>query len=761
MSTPAMAAPVQAQPARTGLWGSLRRSSAPQQGALIAAVCVATALGAIVGRGAYLGPAGLFGGLANATLVLLGITIAGYTGAGLFGGVTALVRLALRRRPRWSPRVAQAGFYSGLMMGGFGGSTLLLMANGSIKPLYFLPSAVALVAVPVFLGLCIGLLAGGRGRRPVAALLLAVAVVLNVALGGFLWYRPSYAAGAPGWAVPAGVTPIGAADPGLPGPYKVQQLTYGSGTDRRPEFGKFAVLKTPTVDITPMRPDYPGLTGAARRWVWGFDYTAAPVGGRVWYPDGAGPFPLVLFVHGNHAAEDDSDPGYAYLGELLASRGFIFVSVDMNYLNGDWITQATGEMGVRGYMLLRHIGVWQEWNGTPGNPFYGKVDLNNIAVGGHSRGGEAAAVAAVLGKQETFPGADEVKLGFNYSIKAVLSFAPSDHQWEPNKVATVPRDVNYFVIQGGRDVDAFEFMGICQYQRVAFSGDGDYFKAALWVDNINHGLLNTTWIRDHFAPADWFLNEAPLMDGEVARRIAATFSSAFLEASLHGNRAYLPLLRDYRTGAAWLPAAKYATLFHDTSHAAVADFDEDTELETLTVPGDGGLAKAEGLLVIEQRAPLRELGWRRETQSALLKWPVGGGQPQYTLTLPDRLPGKWRPLMGASLTFALADGISETQPHAPVDLTVELEDRDGKTARVALSRYGAPLRRPDFPITQYGLWDKGWPRGAHGPVLETFTMPLTDFAGIDVTRLKAIRFLFDKVPEGEVYLDDVGFRWNP
>ena len=46
-----------------------------------------------------------------------------------------------------------------------------------------------------------------------------------------------------------------------------------------------------------------------------------------------GLFPLVLIVHGNHLMNDYSDPGYEYLGKLLASKGYIFVSVDENFLN--------------------------------------------------------------------------------------------------------------------------------------------------------------------------------------------------------------------------------------------------------------------------------------------------------------------------------------------------------------------------------------------------------------------------------------------
>jgi hypothetical protein len=56
--------------------------------------------------------------------------------------------------------------------------------------------------------------------------------------------------------------------------------------------------------------------GALRQSYWGFGPDALPLNARVWYPDGAGPLPLVLIVHGNAPMEKWSDQGYAYLGEL-------------------------------------------------------------------------------------------------------------------------------------------------------------------------------------------------------------------------------------------------------------------------------------------------------------------------------------------------------------------------------------------------------------------------------------------------------------
>ena len=62
-------------------------------------------------------------------------------------------------------------------------------------------------------------------------------------------------------------------------------------------------------------------------------------------PEGEGPFPLTLIVHGNHNMIDYSDEGYGYLGNLLASRGIIVVSVDQNFINGHWSGDFMGKAG--------------------------------------------------------------------------------------------------------------------------------------------------------------------------------------------------------------------------------------------------------------------------------------------------------------------------------------------------------------------------------------------------------------------------------
>jgi len=186
----------------------------------------------------------------------------------------------------------------------------------------------------------------------------------------------------------------------------MRTLTYGSGRDRhRPEYGSDVNLVTEPVDGSALVEGWTGL----RTGYWGFGPDALPLNGRVWYPAGESPFPLVLIVHGNHTMEDFSDPGYAYLGELLASRGFIVASVDENFLNLSFfsdllmIRSLKEENDLRGWLLLEHLWLWRDWSTTPDHPFYQKVDLDNVALMGHSRGGEAIAVAAAFNELPYYP----------------------------------------------------------------------------------------------------------------------------------------------------------------------------------------------------------------------------------------------------------------------------------------------------------------------------------------------------------------------
>ena len=342
----------------------------------------------------------------------------------------------------------------------------------------------------------------------------------------------------------AQVTPLDMPDPSQPGSYKVRTLFYGTGQDRqRPEYGPGVDLVTGSVDGSPFTSGW----SSTRINYWGFGPEALPINGRVWYPDGAGPFPLVVVVHGDHVMYEFSDPGYDYLGELLASRGFILVSVDANFLNFA-IPEGlpADENDTRGWLMLEHLRFWEAWNETPGNPFYQKVDMNNIAVMGHSRGGEAAPVAAAFNRLPYYPDDATVTFDYNYNIRSVVAIAPVFETYQPRGRNLPLENVNYFVLQGSNNSQILSFMGLNQYSRVAFTDDNYWFKTALYVYGANHGQFNTVWMTDQMAPSTWLYNQQAVMPFEEQKHVAEVYITAFLEATLHGKSGYIPLFRDYR-----------------------------------------------------------------------------------------------------------------------------------------------------------------------------------------------------------------------
>lgn len=625
-----------------------------------------------------------------------------------------------------------------------------------------------------------------RAYRIVAAVLLLGALAGSVTLVRWIAQRGTDAhletqVPATSPAVPALDLP----DPSLPGAFPVKALTYGSGTDRRrPEYGAGVAFRTETVDASPFLKNFKGFKARMRTWYWGFGKEAFPLNGRVYYPEGKGPFPLVLCVHGNHAAQDFSDPGYAYLGERLASRGFIFVSVDENFLNGGWDGGIDKENAVRGWMLLKHLEAWRRWSQQAGHPFAGKVDLDRISLIGHSRGGEAVAIAAAYNRLTRWPEDATQKFDFGFRIRSVIAIAPIDGQYETSDVATPVRDVDYLVLQGSHDADVCFFAGQRTYRRVAFTDGQPHFKTTLFIHRANHSQFNTAWgDSDMGQPFGVLLARGALLPAEDQRRIAQVAIGAFLEATLRDQRGYQAFFRDPRSGAAWLPRTILLNQYEDERFQPLATFEEDIDPCTTTLPG--GRIQAEHFTLWKERQVRGRTGFNFRHKGTWLGWERTGTQtaiPTYAIDLPPAFePGRDT---DARLLLTLAD--TDENPHVekegqkkdapkktepapdtkpkpkdPVDFTVELVARDGRVAALPLS-----VIRPLQPVVKVRLtkWDRlenTAYESAWEPVFQTFELPLTAFEqaapGFKAEALRTIRLRFDRSEKGVVILDQVGF----
>ena len=496
-------------------------------------------------------------------------------------------------------------------------------------------------------------------------------------------------------------------DPSLNGTYRIHTLSYGSGWDaRRPEYGHYAALRTPTVDATPFLDDTSGIGNTLRKWYWGFDLKHCPLNARTWYPEGKGPFPLVLIVHGNHQMEKYSESGYDYLGSLLASRGFIFVSVDENFLNGNWVKDfQQNENFARGWLLLEHLKQWRMWNSTPGNPFSGIVDTGNIALVGHSRGGQAVAIAAAINGLSRYHMKATIPFAFGFHIKGIIQIAPNDPYESTSGHHVELRDINYLLLQGGYDGDVSLFLGERQYNRVRFSGAGRFFKSALYIHRANHGQFNTSWGReDNIAPVSWLMNLVPILRHGDQEKIAQLYVSGFLEAVLHGRKEYVRILKDYRTIADLLPEDRYISQFEDSGFRIIDDYEEGVDVTTATMSGvtiTGENLKTWSLSGLAFRnagsSPQENnvvyLGWdRRDTT-------VTRGTPRYTFAFSGNGTDTLTRGGSPSLVFSLCSNKDDSGDS--LDIALAIEDASGQSAELPLStfaRISPPLGLPAWKI---------------------------------------------------------------
>ena len=678
---------------------------------------------------------------------------------------------------------------------------------------------IAGILIFTFLGAAISIFSKGQfthlSTTQKTVTILGVIIGLVGLIGGIIAYMPSGFKMEPIVNAAAlnsdSIEQISAPSPAEKGSYIIKTLTYGSGKDKhRTEFGEEATIKTDSVNGVPFLDNWEGFSGWYREQFWGFDATSLPINGYVWYPEGEGPFPLALIVHGNHLMSDFSDIGYAYLGELLASRGIIVASVDENFLNGSWSDISGGleeENDARGWMLLEHLKVWHQWNNDKSNLFYNKIDTTNIALMGHSRGGEAVGHAAFLNKLPFYSDDASIPLNYNYNIKSIVAIAPVDRQYEPGNTPNEIEDVSYFTIHGSQDGDVSSFAGSKQYERVTFSDSTSHFKSGVYVQGANHGQFNTSWgANDVGMAATGFLNNAQLLSKDDQEQIAKVYISAFLETTLKNNNSYLSLFTDARKGKEWLPETIYLNQYENSSFKPVATYDEDfnvlTTNDTLTTIGSHHLSvwkeQEISLKWGEKGSRAAYLGWHydnlkdgeiihdtiKASYSFSFKTPLTiiDSTSALTFSLAEateksnpKSSGKWvdnnededkeknedqddTTGENSNNKDDKEDATKDDFPEQPIDFTIQLLDSNDIAVSFCLSDFSALQREIGVRIWKAQFITD---ETLSEPVFQTFVFPLAGMQKIDpdfdVMNIQKIQFVFDNSTQGVIILDNVGF----
>ncbi|WP_280507407.1 hypothetical protein [Nocardia flavorosea] len=617
--------------------------------------------------------------------------------------LTLVVWAVLRRRGRWF------SLYLWVVSAG-----LILLSTrgaGTSATAWYLTVASAVVGASL-VGAGAGMLlcrdTSRMPRRPIAV--SAVGILVFCLPGSWL-----VAGGQP---APSADAVVAGVDGGAPGPLAVETAVYGSGTDRRAPYDSAGVdLRTEPVDASAI------VSGWDDRRVrhWGFDADRFPLNAQVWYPVSDLPAPLVLIVHGNSSAATASEAGFGYLGRYLASHGFVVAALDENFLNTGPLDRSGGLGGVdhaRGWLILEHLKVWQDWAGEPGHRLGSRVDMSRIGLAGHSRGGEAITTADELNAGAEAPG---------FAIRSLFALAPTEGLYEPQAVRSA--DTDYVVLQGAQDADVIGFGGLDQWARVAVGDGVAGLKGAVIVEGLNHAQFNSRWGSYDIGNGlpKHFIDTGRLVSAKQQQHIAAAWALATFRATLGDDPAARAALITALTAPrdADRPRSARRAITSGTTPAAEVTSAGDGEFQEVPLP----LRGAPGAEIVHS-----------------VRWEAGDAAPTVTARFPGGVD-----LGVARLVF---DAGSRLQP---VDVRIRVTDTAGRTATLpAAVRVGGPLD------TEYLRWEWMQPVAATQPLPQTYAVEVSPevmhAAGVNPTAVSSVDLVFPADTAGSVLLGPIGLR---
>ena len=356
------------------------------------------------------------------------------------------------------------------------------------------------------------------------------------------------------------------------------EFANGSAKVKTIEYGPDAQeLHTDTIDLTNVVHEG-GIVQSIVSAVSDYDFAKTPIAGKIYYPEEGTSCPTLFIVHGMHDSAVPSYLGYDYLGEYLASYGYVVVSVDQNIINS---LEATND--IRAILLLDTISALLQENENRNSPVFHKINPDKLAIAGHSRGGEMVATAYLFNNLEAYPDDGTVAFDYHFSISSVVAIAPTVDQYMPANHAVKMEDVNYLLLHGANDQDVSMVMGEKQYNNVTFTGTKDCFKASVYINGANHGQFNTQWGRyDLNKGTNGFLNTNHFITAEEQQRIAKIYVRTFLDNTLQQDASYKELFSDNAVYRKYLPDTEYITNYSSSKGRAICTFDNSPDLMSET-----------------------------------------------------------------------------------------------------------------------------------------------------------------------------------
>ncbi|GGY35320.1 hypothetical protein [Streptomyces djakartensis] len=275
---------------------------------------------------------------------------------------------------------------------------------------------------------------------------------------------------------PSQAAPVNEVDPGVTGPFRTVSGEYSLPSVRLPGYDAKVEMKAAVV---------------------------APAGAT-------GRRPLALFLHGRHITcfkGDDVDlawpcpagqkpvpsyRGYRHDQKLLASQGYVTVSISANGINAqDGGTEDAGAQA-RSSLVRLHLARWADWVADPSTApaivrQAPRADLGDVLLVGHSRGGEGVNRAALDSLTPPPAGQDGYTGRTRWTIRGTVLIGPTIFGQNP-----VP-DVPSMTILPGCDGDVSDLQGEIFVDGTRGVSRGKALHSAVYMTGANHNFFNSEW----------------------------------------------------------------------------------------------------------------------------------------------------------------------------------------------------------------------------------------------------------------------------
>jgi len=426
------------------------------------------------------------------------------------------------------------------------------------------------------------------------------------------------------------------------------------------------------------------------------------------------PFPFVVFAHGRFQSAGFIGTNHlqaSYLLEHLASWGFVVASVNLDDIGAFGFPAAIPQ---RGEIVHATIDAFEALD--PAGVF---LDMGQLGLVGHSRGGEGALAAHVDNPQ-------------GHNFVAIATIAPTDFE------QYLLEDVPYLCIYGSKDGDVNNGWPIFTYDNA--TGSQKVFE---YCEGANHFWFTETIQFSGEGDAD--------IPREVHHDIARTYVTSFLRSRIQMDPP--EPFTELSDGPSLFPVLENVVIhpmYDDVDALKVNDFEDlpadpsQNSLGALSLTGD---LLGSG----EQSFDNAGLTLYHKTRGAGVSFDMvqTGETGFYAEQLPPGTDASG--FTHLSLRAIQILNAPQNTPDVPQDLSVALLDAGGVLAVETLSTWGTV----PYPITHGGF---NFPSKS---VLRTTRIPLSAFTGgapgLDLTDLQFVGLVFDQTTSGNLRFDNIAF----